>query len=210
MNKRTHLTIYNHRALYLRWSYLKDIKGRARERKMKITGGIFKGRELKPVPDNRTRYTTSIVRQAIFNMIDVSSKSFLELFCGSAIVSFEAISRGAINVTAVDISRKAIITAIENSKAIGVEVKVVNSDFRRFLTSCNQSFDITFADPPYNKGFVQKLLDTLSKKDYIGKMIIIEKAASEKFTLPEQFLLVKLKKYGDTEIVVLERKNLLK
>ncbi|MFN3284458.1 MAG: 16S rRNA (guanine(966)-N(2))-methyltransferase RsmD [Pseudothermotoga sp.] len=176
---------------------------------MKITGGIFKGRELKTVPDKRTRYTTSLVRQAVFNMIDVSNKSFLELFCGSAVVSFEAISRGAINVTAVDISKKAISTAVENSKALGVEIKIVNSDFRRFLNSCKESFDLVFADPPYNVGFVQELLRILSKIQHIGKTIIIEKAAVEKFVLTEQFSLIKSKKYGDTEILVLERKNLL-
>lgn len=176
---------------------------------MKITGGIFKGRELKPVPDKRTRYTTSLVRQAIFNMIDVSNKSFLELFCGSAVVSFEAISRGAANVVAVDISKKAIITAIENSKKLGAQIKVMNSDFRRFLNSCKEPFDIVFADPPYNMGFVQELLNILSEKEYIGKTIIVEKATTEKFVLPEQFLLVKSKKYGDTEILVLERKTFL-
>lgn len=176
---------------------------------MKITGGIFKGRELKTVPDRKTRYTTSLVRQAVFNMIDASKKSFLELFCGSAVVSFEAISRGAINVTAVDISKKAISTAVENSKALGVEIKIVNSDFRRFLNSCKESFDLVFADPPYNMGFVQELLYILSKKQHIGKTVIIEKAVVEKFVLTEQFSLIKTKRYGDTEILLLERKNLL-
>ncbi|HOK83529.1 MAG TPA: RsmD family RNA methyltransferase [Pseudothermotoga sp.] len=121
------------------------------------TGGTFKGRELKTVADKRTRYTTSLVRQAIFNIIDVSEKSFLELFCGSAIVSFEAISRGAKNVVAVDISRKSVSTVIENSRKLGVKINVVNSDFRRFLNSCIDSFDIVFADTPYNMGFVKIL-----------------------------------------------------
>ncbi|HEY8543045.1 MAG TPA: 16S rRNA (guanine(966)-N(2))-methyltransferase RsmD [Pseudothermotoga sp.] len=172
---------------------------------MKITGGIFKGRELKPVPDKRTRYTTSIVRQAIFNMVDVSNKSFLELFCGSGIVSFEAMSHGAINVVAVDISKKAITTTIENAKKLGVEIRIVNADFRRFLSSCTESFDIVFADPPYNLGFTQVLLNTISEKDHIGKIIILEKAILEKFILPKQFTLVKSKRYGDTELVIVER-----
>ncbi|MGB9923191.1 MAG: 16S rRNA (guanine(966)-N(2))-methyltransferase RsmD [Pseudothermotoga sp.] len=173
---------------------------------MRITGGTFKGRELKTVADKRTRYTTSLVRQAIFNIIDVSEKRFLELFCGSAIVSFEAISRGAKNVVAVDISRKSVSTVIENSRKLGVKINVVNSDFRRFLNSCIDSFDIVFADPPYNMGFVQVLLDTLSQKDHIGKIIIVEKSASERFTLPDRFNLLKSKKYSDTELIFLERK----
>ncbi len=172
---------------------------------MKITGGIFKSRELKPVPDPRTRYTSSLVRQALFNMVDVSQKSFLELFCGSAIVSFEAISRGAVNVVAVDISKKAVSTAIENSKKLGVQIRIVNADFRRFLSSCAESFDIVFADPPYNMGFVQELLNVIRQKDHIGKMIIVEKAVSERFILPEKFTLLKSKKYGDTELVLIER-----
>ncbi|MGJ8455652.1 16S rRNA (guanine(966)-N(2))-methyltransferase RsmD [Pseudothermotoga sp. U03pept] len=172
---------------------------------MKITGGIFKGRELKSVPDRRTRYTTSLVRQAIFSMIEVAGASFLELFCGSAVVSLEALSRGANFAVAVDISRKAVKTASENSKLLQANLKIVNADFERFLKASDESFDFVFADPPYDLGFVQRLLDLLSERPEIGKIIIVEKAVAEGFVLPVTFTLAKTKRYGDTEIVLLER-----
>jgi len=172
---------------------------------VKITGGIFKGRELKSVADPRTRYTTSLVRQAIFSMIEVAGASFLELFCGSAVVSLEALSRGASSAVAVDISRKAVRTASENSRLLQANLKIVNADFERFLRTCEEPFDFVFADPPYNLGFVQRLLDLLSERPGIGKIIIVEKAVAESFVLPVTFLLVKTKKYGDTEILLLER-----
>ncbi|ABV32619.1 MULTISPECIES: 16S rRNA (guanine(966)-N(2))-methyltransferase RsmD [Pseudothermotoga] len=172
---------------------------------MKITGGTLKGYHLNPVPDSRTRYTTSLVRQAVFNMIDVSQSSFLELFCGSAVMSIEALSRGAKHAVAVDISSKAIKTAIENAKKCGVELKIVKSDFRKFINLCNDNFDVVFADPPYNLGFVQKLLELLSIKPSLGQIIIIEKAAAEQVVIPEKLKILKSKKYGETEVLVIAR-----
>ncbi|MEJ5228851.1 MAG: 16S rRNA (guanine(966)-N(2))-methyltransferase RsmD [Pseudothermotoga sp.] len=172
---------------------------------MKITGGVYKGRELKSVADSRTRYTTSLVRQAIFSMVEVAGASFLELFCGSAVVSLEALSRGASSAVAVDISKKAVRIAVENAKLLQANLKIVNADFERFLRTCEESFDFVFADPPYNLGFVQRLLDVLSEKPEIGKIIIVEKAVVENFVLPKQLTLLKTKRYGDTEILLLER-----
>ncbi len=167
----------------------------------------MRGRVVKPVPDPRTRYTTSLVRQAIFSMVDVEGKSFLELFCGSAVVSIEAISRGAKSVTAVDISPKALSTALKNAEKCGINLKIVRSDFRPFLRNCSEEFDIVFADPPYNLMYIDELLKILASKSNVGKLIILEKALQENCTVPEEFETVKLKRYGDTEILIIQRKT---
>ncbi len=173
---------------------------------LRITGGSLRGRTVKSVPDPRTRYTSSMVRQAVFSMVHVEGKSFLELFCGSAVVSLEAISRGARDVTAVDISPKALATAAKNAEICGVTLKTIKSDFRAFLKNCFEEYDIVFADPPYNVGYVDELLRFLAAKPSVGKLIIVEKAVKETYLIPDAFELTKLKKYGDTEIILLHRK----
>jgi len=79
---------------------------------MRITGGRLRGRGVRRVPDPRTRYTPSIVRKAIFDVVDVEDKTFLDLFCGSCVVAIEALSRGASSVAVVDVSSKAVATCI--------------------------------------------------------------------------------------------------
>jgi 16S rRNA G966 N2-methylase RsmD len=81
----------------------------------------------------------------------------------------------------------------------------VKSDFRKFINLCNDNFDVVFADPPYNLGFVQKLLELLSIKPSLGQIIIIEKAAAEQVVIPEKLKILKSKKYGETEVLVIAR-----
>ncbi|AEH50538.1 RsmD family RNA methyltransferase [Pseudothermotoga thermarum] len=174
---------------------------------LRITGGFLKGRLVKPVPDPRTRYTGSMVRQAIFNMIDVKDKTFLELFCGSAVVSIEAISRGAKSATVVDISPLALKTALQNAENCGIKLEAVRADFKVFLKNCSKDFDIVFADPPYNAGYVDELLKILAEKPNVGSLIVIEKAFRETYDKPTEFEILKSKRYGDSEVVILERRK---
>ncbi len=75
---------------------------------LKIETGKFKNRRIEAVNDPKTRYTTSILRQAVMNIFDFSGANLLELFAGSGVFSFEALSNGAIKSVLVDISSKSI------------------------------------------------------------------------------------------------------
>jgi len=172
---------------------------------LRITGGSARGRELSSVPDKRVRPTQSLVRQSIFNIIEIHEKSFLELFCGSAVVSLEALSRGAARSVAVDISPEAVRTARKNAQILGFALTVKRKDFRRFLFSCEEVFDIVFADPPYNCGFVQKLVRIAARTNVFKEFLIIQKDKREEYFLPEQLMFVDSKKYGDTEVLFIKK-----
>ncbi|WP_461766941.1 16S rRNA (guanine(966)-N(2))-methyltransferase RsmD [Pseudothermotoga sp.] len=169
---------------------------------LQITGGTFKGRKIQPVPDPKTRYTSSMVRQALFSMVDVTDKSFLELFCGSAVVSLEALSRGASRAIAVDVSKLATKVAKENAKKLNVELKVLCMDFRRFLEKNTERFDIAFLDPPYGLGLVEEALRWLAKKK-TAEIIVVEKSKKEDVIVPEEFEILKRRVYGDSELIIL-------
>lgn len=172
---------------------------------LRITGGSARGRELTSVPDKRVRPTQSLVRQSIFNIIEIHEKSFLELFCGSAVVSLEALSRGATRAVAVDISLEAVRTARRNAQTLGFALTVKRKDFRRFLFSCEEVFDIIFADPPYNRGFVQELVHAVAQRNVFKEFLIIQKDKREEYSLPKQLTFVDIKKYGDTEVLFIKR-----
>ena len=50
-----------------------------------ITGGKWARRSIKTPPRRSTRYTPQSARKALFDIVDVSSKTFLDLFSGSGI-----------------------------------------------------------------------------------------------------------------------------
>ena len=182
---------------------------------LKISGGILRGRYVKTVKGSKLRHTSSRVRLALFSILGsaVEGSEFLELFCGSGIISIEALSRGASFATLVDVSRRSMKCAMENLRILDLTEKAefLNMDFRRAVTYLEQSgrkYDIIFADPPYNRGYCKILLDDLSEHIDILKpnaLIILEHHRKESFRIPNVFTVHKSKNFGDTKLLILKR-----
>ncbi|WP_233186200.1 RsmD family RNA methyltransferase [Thermotoga sp. KOL6] len=153
------------------------------------------------------RPTMASVRSALFNMIDVSGKSFLELFCGSCVVSCEALSRGAKEVVCVDKSKRALKICKKNLETIGKNAEVVHEDAIVFLKRHDKKFDIVFFDPPYEEiGTVKEVLRLLPKVMKENSLAILEK--SKRVTINfEGYEIVKIRDYGETELVFLKVKK---
>jgi release factor glutamine methyltransferase len=77
---------------------------------------------------------------------NLTGKSFLELGCGTGLISIVAARAGA-NVTASDINTKAVENARRNAKENGVSILVQHSDLFRNLKP--QRFDWIVINPPY-------------------------------------------------------------
>ena len=102
---------------------------------MRIIGGNFRGKKIKPPPeDKKTRPLKDIVKESIFNLIEHSNKfrieikdsKILDLFAGSGSFGLECISRGAKEVIFLENYSKILnilkninsINAIKNSQII--------------------------------------------------------------------------------------------
>ena len=84
---------------------------------MKINSGLFRNTSIEILKNSSFRPTTSISRKSFFDTIgSLEGKLFLDLFAGSGIVGFEAASRGAKNVTFVEMNRRYLNQIITNSK----------------------------------------------------------------------------------------------
>jgi 16S rRNA (guanine966-N2)-methyltransferase len=119
---------------------------------LRIAGGALRGRRV-PVPAADVRPTSERARQAYFNIVHdrIDGARFLDLFAGSGIFSFEALSRGASAAVAVEQSRKQC-TAIEGTaQTLGVAVTTLSGDALEVLPRIGTTtFDLVYADPPYD------------------------------------------------------------
>lgn len=124
---------------------------------MRITGGKFRGRILKTPKGDHVRPTQDCVREALFSILqgEIPGCCFLDLFAGTGAVGLEALSRGASDVTWVEANRAtARLTSANVSTIAGdsAAFSVVSADVFHWIRSAGSSasFDIVFADPPYD------------------------------------------------------------
>jgi release factor glutamine methyltransferase len=74
----------------------------------------------------------------------------LDVFTGSGALALAAAASGAQSVTAVDISRRALLTVRFNALRNGVRVRTVRGDL--FSPVAGDRFDLIVANPPYYPG----------------------------------------------------------
>lgn len=174
-----------------------------------INSGVFKGRILGLPPQELTRAVSQKVRMAIFNKLEVSGKTVLDLFAGGGTLGFEALSMGADNVTFVDQAYQAVKMIDANSRSLDVRsrVRIVKSDAGRFLSK--NKFDIVFMDPPYAK-FDVALVKRVSNLLQLGGILVVSCSSKTTFDISSQYELLDQKNYGDTKIMYLRKNKYLK
>ena len=121
---------------------------------MRIIAGTLRGRRLNPPQNLPVRPTTDMARESLFNIlnnyVDYEDCSVLDLFAGTGAVSLEFISRGAREVTAIDINAQCTDFIKRCSTDLSLRnIHVVRADVFDLLKRANRRFDIVFADPPY-------------------------------------------------------------
>ena len=174
---------------------------------MRIIAGESKGRKLK-IPEG-IRPTQDKVRESIFNVLadKVLDATILDLFAGSGSFGFEALSRGADEVTFVETNPMVINVLTENINMLGYKEKtrVIRADAIKTLQnleSDSQRPDIVFADPPYNMkgdtGVVRKALQALLAPNIVAPegTVVIELASEQDLTGVPGWGLVKERSYG--------------
>lgn len=175
---------------------------------MRVTTGTARGMNLLAPPDSDvTRPTSDMTKQAMFNIVqfEVEGAEVLDLFAGSGQLGIEALSRGARRATFVDNSRAAQEVIAENLRHTRLldQAKLVATDYATFLSRVQNSFDIAFLDPPYQKGLVDAALPLLARKMRKTGAILCESEKNE--ALPDaagDFVKVKEYRYGKAKLTV--------
>jgi len=141
---------------------------------MNILAGQFGGRRIKTVSKLPYRPIKSRVRKSIFDsLIPFRFSMVLDLFSGSGILGFEAVSRGAQSVTFVEKHGPTLRLIKQNAAGLaGPSYTFKHCGAVSFLRRSG-SFDLIFADPPYGthdlESLAETILEHLNKK---GKFIL--------------------------------------
>ncbi len=132
---------------------------------VRIIAGDWRGRRI-PVPAGTSvRPTPDRVRETLFNWLrDLTPGArCLDLFAGTGILGFEALSREAQEVWFVDTDSSLVRSLQTQVARFAANAKVIHEDASTVLDrSVSEQFDIVFLDPPYERA-LEPLLAKLSR-----------------------------------------------
>ena len=121
---------------------------------MRIIAGKLGGRHFASPRGHRTHPMSDKMRGGLFSALgDIEGLTLLDPFAGSGAISFEALSRGAKQATAIDEDLTAYKTMLANAG----QLSLAKERFKAIRATCGAwsknnpeaLFDLIIADPPY-------------------------------------------------------------
>ena len=163
----------------------RSAKGAAKQSRLRIIGGQWRGRKLTFRPEEGLRPTPDRVRETLFNWLapHIRGARCLDLFAGSGALGLEALSRGARCCDFVDTSAAALAQIGLHLKTLEAERagSCIPGPARQFLQNASAVYDIVFIDPPFGKAMVDPSCALLAEHRLLsaGALIYIETGATE-------------------------------
>jgi 16S rRNA (guanine966-N2)-methyltransferase len=131
---------------------------------VRIIAGEWRGRRLRIPPHTAVRPTPDRVRETLFNWLReiVVGARCLDLYAGTGVLGFEALSRGAAEAWLVEADATLVAALDEHAAMLGARPTIVRADAAVFLAAKPpRRFDVVFLDPPYAEP-VEPLLTLLA------------------------------------------------
>ena len=140
------------------------------------------------------RPTTDFAREGLFNIlnsrIEWEGMDILDLYSGSGALAFEFLSRGVSSAVAVDNNIESVKFLSETKKKWEVDnLEVIKSDALRYLEKCHSTFDLIFADPPYQSEDYFDILKLVFERNLLKEhgFLILEHEKRRSFEKEESF-----------------------
>jgi 16S rRNA (guanine966-N2)-methyltransferase len=173
---------------------------------LRIIAGKWRSRKLSFPDLEGLRPTADRVRETLFNWLQeqVVRADCLDLFAGSGACGIEALSRGARQVTFVDVSPLAIGAIRSNLGLLQAgDFSLVCEDSLTWIKSNNEAsgprFDIAFIDPPFATSLLGRSVAALEKSGLLREEAMIYLESSQEIAstqVPDNWLLRKSKRAG--------------
>ena len=193
---------------------------------MKTSLRLIGGEKIKSPNSNKTRPTTLMAREAIFNILssEVEDSNWLDLFSGSGSVSCEAYNHGAKKIVAVEKDRtnaelcKKNLFSLKDASIRKNDIEIICKDVFSWLKLCrnkkllveetnnqNDQFDFIYIDPPYKENYFELLLNQLFLSDFIKEntLIIYEHSKLNEIKNSPLWQISDIRLYGQTKLTFL-------
>ena len=193
-------------------------KGRrpSRGEQVRIIGGEWRSRRLRFPAARDLRPTPDRVRETLFNWLGqtVTGWRALDLFAGSGVLGFEALSRGAAWVGFVEQSPRVARAIAENLEQLGAEPSrytVWTRDARKWLDRPaleDVTIDLVFLDPPFRQpALLQQSLDCVAEAPWLAEdaRVFVEGADLDALRLPVGWGVDRETRAGESRSVLLAR-----
>jgi len=172
--------------------------------RLRIIGGEWRSRvvafadvpDLRPTPDR--------VRETLFNWLQPTlvGARCLDLFAGSGVLGFEALSRGAATVTALELDARAATAIRANIKALQTDkLRLEQRNGLEWLrnNAQQQRFDVVFLDPPFADNPYEDCCRLLHEQQWLAPaaLVYLESGSKlETIALPQGWELIRNKRAG--------------
>jgi 16S rRNA (guanine966-N2)-methyltransferase len=120
--------------------------------RIRIIGGEWRGRRIDVPEGTAVRPTPDRVRETVFNWLrdSIAGARCLDLFAGTGVLGFEALSLGAEEAWLVEQDAKLVDALRATATKLGATPRIVKRDALAFLREpAALRFDVAFLDPPY-------------------------------------------------------------
>lgn len=131
------------------------------QQSVQIIAGDYRHRKINFIDADGLRPTGARIRETLFNWLAavITGKTCLDLFAGSGILGFEALSRGAKHVTFVEKNRQVAKHIQQNIQTLNItQANLLIGDYQQALQG---QYDVIFLDPPYALRLLPSLLEQI-------------------------------------------------
>ena len=192
---------------------------------MKTSLTLIGGKRIESPKSDKTRPTTLMVRQAIFNILNkkVEDSNWLDLFSGSGAISCDAFNHGAKKIVAIEKDRtianlcKKNLFSLKDSQLREEDINIIckdallwikNNSRKKILVKnnlANIKFDFIYIDPPYENNFYEPLLKDLFESNLVKNKTTVICEHSKNKVIKEDHLwkIDDTRLYGQTKLTFL-------
>jgi 16S rRNA (guanine966-N2)-methyltransferase len=176
---------------------------------MRIISGKHKGKIISAPKNLPVRPTTDFAKEGLFNVLtnefDFEELEVLDLFSGTGNIAYEFVSREVKKVLCIDQNYNCVSFIKKTSKELDFkQLNVFKNDVFRYLNQYKQSFDIIFADPPYDLKEIPLIPGLVFKNQLLKKngWLIIEHDKRTDLSEFPNFLVQR--KYGNVNFSIFQ------
>jgi 16S rRNA (guanine966-N2)-methyltransferase len=180
---------------------------------VRIIGGDSAGRRIETPNTLDVRPLSARAKRVLFDILGDSLEGMkvADLFAGVGSFSFECLSRGAVEATAVEKNSILVDYIYKNAKRLGFSdvVRVYEGDVLEYLTDVQpeKPYDLIFVDPPYRSGLtVPTIASAVGWSGISARSFIVTRVFKKEVVEPPRGLsVVEERIIGDDKLTFLKR-----